>query len=975
MTHILRITFINVLLLTAISGLNAQSLNSKLYTAANGLLNDEIGLFFTCYDSTSYFIEADNTITRFDGYRFRKVNTEVKICKSGAIAGYNFKDYTVITSMCGTFLYSKGKFEALSQPTEIASNIGLTLTKEGFKAFQNNELWHVDIKNKRWIRDSKQPTWQKQVQKPGSLQSISYDGKKCIVGYPDRFEVRDFIDGRILPNADIPDLSGIPAKLLTKSTISKLIDLYYYHVTLNNPKASQIFYLESQVYKYFGDSIKHITSLNQNNSIATTEVENKIVGASHNGLRIITKHITFFAEKTAVPEALHTIVELSGTIIFGGYGSGVKTYDERDMKYIPGYNNQSIMPGGTSDTKNRAFLIGDGSFNGIYELQKEKETIKLNKILPNTGYISRILSDSSLAIGSLNNEVFIGKKTSGKWYFRKYGKEDSIKSANTLGIAEDRIGRVWMMGSSVALLDRKINKITSYTKNASRGFSGFTMCSDNRGGIWFGPTSGIYHLRDAHNFSTKDSLFTHSSMRKIELPNDEVAFCTFSTQVDSYMVIGTTKSVNFIDLDSYYKNPSNPKIYQLLYGDDLEGGGSEQNAVFFDSKRRLWIGCSNGALMIDWDKYKFDETTSKIIFTHLEAGGDTLYNYDEFIKIPSDKRNIKLSFGLDKNISLNKNVFFDYYLLTSNGDTLISKRYDQEGELELPYLGSGEYELVIEARKHGLVMDRITRRIQVATLLSENKWFWAGIVGISFLVLGISWYQHLQHKSEILKNELQLNKLAVETNLLKTQTLVSSLNPHFLYNCLNWIQSKYIHDEESVVLIGKLSDNLKYILLKSSEKEMVHSLKSEIDLVENYISIQMIRFKDRFTYSPPKLDLLEKYKDLPFIIMALQIHVENAIEHGIRHRKDSSKVSIEIKEVNSNLEIIITDDGIGRNKAKDLSTDGTKKGTVIVNDLMHIYNASMIHEISHYYEDDIYQSSKGSYGTRSIFVIKVASKN
>jgi LytS/YehU family sensor histidine kinase len=119
--------------------------------------------------------------------------------------------------------------------------------------------------------------------------------------------------------------------------------------------------------------------------------------------------------------------------------------------------------------------------------------------------------------------------------------------------------------------------------------------------------------------------------------------------------------------------------------------------------------------------------------------------------------------------------------------------------------------------------------------------------------------------------ELKFSNLEAEYKLLKDQ-----INPHFLFNALNTskslIKTKPIAAEQYIV---NLSD---FIRLMINNQQKSASLKEEIDMLENYITLQKIRFEDAIKVS---IDINEKnlgYK-LPFFTLVSLF--ENAIKHNV----------------------------------------------------------------------------------------------
>ena len=72
--------------------------------------------------------------------------------------------------------------------------------------------------------------------------------------------------------------------------------------------------------------------------------------------------------------------------------------------------------------------------------------------------------------------------------------------------------------------------------------------------------------------------------------------------------------------------------------------------------------------------------------------------------------------------------------------------------------------------------------------------------------------------------------------------------------------------------------------------------------------------------------------------MIIQTFAENAVKHGLRHKKGKGMLDIALKKKNSKLIIEIKDNGIGRARAKKLSRHSTGKGHDIINQIIQMYN-------------------------------------
>ncbi|MCF6308270.1 MAG: histidine kinase [Flavobacteriaceae bacterium] len=208
----------------------------------------------------------------------------------------------------------------------------------------------------------------------------------------------------------------------------------------------------------------------------------------------------------------------------------------------------------------------------------------------------------------------------------------------------------------------------------------------------------------------------------------------------------------------------------------------------------------------------------------------------------------------------------------------------------------------------------------------QTVYFKAGIFIFFALLVGVlSWL--LSKKIQQSKNQ----KIIQEKQLAQIQlkALRSQLNPHFVFNSLAAIQY-YINEndlETSDKYLVKFSKLIRRFFELSKEEE-IH-LSEEIKLLTNYLEIEKLRFRDKFTFTitiDPKINT--KTTIIP--TMLLQPIVENAVNHGIFNKLENGKITIEFLRLNEDkLKVIIIDDGVGYCKTHRDETDNLKSSGVL----------------------------------------------
>ena len=170
------------------------------------------------------------------------------------------------------------------------------------------------------------------------------------------------------------------------------------------------------------------------------------------------------------------------------------------------------------------------------------------------------------------------------------------------------------------------------------------------------------------------------------------------------------------------------------------------------------------------------------------------------------------------------------------------------------------------------------------------------------------------------------NKLLQERRLaqLELRALRSQMNPHFVHNSLNAIQY-YIQRHEVELSEGYLAKFSKLIRLffEYSRKRTI-TIKEEIQLLHNYLEVEKLRFEDKLKYKIVVDKQIDEEEQL-IPSMILQPIVENAVNHGLFHKDEGGTIIVNFKYLSdSGFKVIIEDDGIGVNRAKEIYTKSTR---------------------------------------------------
>ncbi|MTI39884.1 PAS domain S-box protein [Fulvivirga lutimaris] len=218
-----------------------------------------------------------------------------------------------------------------------------------------------------------------------------------------------------------------------------------------------------------------------------------------------------------------------------------------------------------------------------------------------------------------------------------------------------------------------------------------------------------------------------------------------------------------------------------------------------------------------------------------------------------------------------------------------------------------------------------------------------------------------------ISERVEKEKLLAEANKkigeLKLMALRSVMSPHFIFNVLNSIQF-FIGKNDRLNAINYLSTFSKLIrsILTHSVDNKI-KLSEEIEMLKNYINLEMLRFENKFEFElivDPDLEV--DHIEVPSLL--IQPYVENAILHGLYNKKEPGKLTLDISEKGDVIYFKIEDNGIGREAARKISQKNfpTHKsmGLKVTEERLRLINENK--NVSFYIED--LKEGKKAAGTR-----------
>jgi tetratricopeptide (TPR) repeat protein len=212
-----------------------------------------------------------------------------------------------------------------------------------------------------------------------------------------------------------------------------------------------------------------------------------------------------------------------------------------------------------------------------------------------------------------------------------------------------------------------------------------------------------------------------------------------------------------------------------------------------------------------------------------------------------------------------------------------------------------ELEIQYETTKKEQYNQLLRKERDIERLKVERGQYWIIILGIVLtLVIVTSYFFFRTNRA---KNEQRNTQL-------KHQLLRNQMNPHFIFNALIAIQSfMYKNDLRDASRYLSSFAKLVRAILENSRNEYI-TLDKEIQWLENYMSLQLLRFDNQFEY---EIELDEEIDTYDCLIppMLTQPFIENALEHGLKAIDYKGKIKVKFYQTANFLKIEVEDNGVG----------------------------------------------------------------
>jgi ligand-binding sensor domain-containing protein len=586
--------------------------------------------------------------------------------------------------------------------------------------------------------------------------------------------------------------------------------------------------------------------------------------------------------------------------------SGISTYYPYYEKNSDGPVNVRTIRTVTIDSKKRiwagafssglALLQADGNYRTVRPtFNNHRDSAALT-----TEYLS-ITTDrrGNFLIGTGQRMLLFNPLTEKVETFREHPALKKIHNSGTFRFMADRDDNWWFAQMrGLSYYNKKEDSL--YRIKLPVGITDPTIIGlalDSNGNIYAGGYNGVHIIKAGEHVISR-------TLSKADGLESEYISGLLCDQSGIMWIIGNRGLARY--------DPANGSIRTFDAKDGLIQANHKENSYYLAPDGEIFIGTEAGFNHFYPSDLQVKAYPLSVFITGVQAP-DTLIN---------TLNNPPISLAHYEN-----NLVFQYLTVDFKLANFIQYRYKLQGfdtgyvyagkqrQARYTNLQAGKYTFIVEASTNGKDWYKTANPVAFTIRKAFWKTWWFRVLVIALLVsIAYSFYRYRINR--INKEARMRSDYEIKLNELENSALRTQMNPHFIFNSLNTINS-FVNSNDRVQAnqyISKFSKLVRLILDHSREKKIV--LKDELEVAELYMQLEQIRFEGKFSFSINVSGMDASVTDVPPLI--IQPFVENAILHGLLPSDKPGVLKIDVKKEGEQLLCSIEDNGIGREAAKRL---------------------------------------------------------
>ncbi|WP_190277380.1 sensor histidine kinase [Taibaiella lutea] len=502
---------------------------------------------------------------------------------------------------------------------------------------------------------------------------------------------------------------------------------------------------------------------------------------------------------------------------------------------------------------------------------------------------------------------------------------------NVYSIFEDSHSRLWYSTTDkVYYTDEYYNGIKrsrEFVLDPSSPVFCKSIGEDNKGNLFFTTNGGVFVYDGKHKYRIDQASL---------LSDNECSKVVIDTLRSSFWV-ATKDGLNRI---GYYRENGILKFKVLSKFFASDGLRSDNISDILLDSNKLYIATDKGVNILDDVNYRPDTMPIPVYvkLTAINAAANKGYDTIKTIELEHDRNNLTIGFSALYFLRRDR-LKIKAYLYRDN--SLVSQNDVTGDKIDYYSLNDGDYKLVLYAFDQDYHYNNGQSTPFEFTIKPPYYKTWWFIIGSSLLVIIISTSLMLWNLTRRKKRAIQQAELQARLNESTLKSLQSQMNPHFVFNSLNTIQS-FITEKDEAGAIDYLSDFS--VLMREILEQSVHtfiSLENEIQFLKQYMQLEITRYKHSFDIAwDIKLDE-EDLTDIYIPTMLIQPILENAVKHGVSALNDvKGHIEVTFGLVNKHLlGVTIKDNG---QPSGGKSFKGNSIAVQTIKDRLNIYTKNKV---------------------------------
>ena len=618
------------------------------------------------------------------------------------------------------------------------------------------------------------------------------------------------------------------------------------------------------------------------------------VGTMDGGLdRIKKQRIAFYTTRDGLSDdRLWSVFEDSHGILWAGTAEGVLNRRPAGEDRFEPFLRLGSQVASLAEGPDGALWVGTKG-GGLYRVKGKELTHYTMKDGLSGNAIISLLVDRRGVVWAATMAAGLNRFEDGR--FVTFHARDGIGSDSIFSLFEDRDGALWIGtfgGGVTRWADGRFRTFT--TRDGLPHDVVMSTYQDGEGTYWFATRGGLARYRDGRftTYRQKEGIFHDAAQRVLE-------------DGHGYLWLTSNRGVFRVSLA------------ELAAAGDAPGGGRINDSVIFGTAARmipaecngtqhgawksrdgrLWFATIKGLAMADPARIEINPVAPTVVLEQVVADG---------ARLPSSAT-VRLRPGTDR-------VEFAYTALSFRNPLAVRFRFRLEGfdrdwvdagprrAAYYTNLPPGRYRFHVVAAnedgvwsKEGAVADVVLERHFWQTL-----WFRLAAILTAAAAAGAGYRLRVRR----LEARERLRTALVEAQL---DALQFQLRPHFLFNTLNSILPLIGKDPERArQMVVRLGELLR-LSLRSEDTPLV-PLEEELAILDKYLEIEKVRFRDRLEVTVDVDPAVAGVKVPTFLLQPL---AENAIKHGLARRGGRGRIWICARAEGRDLVLSLRDNGPG----------------------------------------------------------------